>query len=73
MNEIPENKHTKYQFNAFLGHYLIFGNYLGSYKRAFEVLMESLILSRTNISLRNVSSKNGTHVELWCRFFSLSN
>jgi hypothetical protein len=40
MNEIPINKYTRHQFNAYLGHYISFGDYLTSYKSAFEALMQ---------------------------------
>lgn len=39
MDEIPNDKRTRHQFNAYIGHYLSFGDYLASYKSAFEALM----------------------------------
>jgi hypothetical protein len=42
MKEIPDNKFTRHQFNAFSGHHLTFASYFGSYERAFEVLMEKV-------------------------------
>lgn len=45
MSEIPDNKDTRYQFEVDLGYYLTFGNYLKSYKDAFEALMYSVYQS----------------------------
>lgn len=49
MADIPDNKYTRHQFNAYLGHYLSFGNYLESYKNAFEVLMDSIYHSGRHV------------------------
>lgn len=40
MADIPDNKHTRYQFEASIGTQLSFMGYLGHYQRAFEALME---------------------------------
>lgn len=45
MNEIPNDFKTRHQFNAYLGHYLSFGNYLSCYKKAFEALMDNVYQS----------------------------
>lgn len=42
MTEIPDDKTTRHQFEAYLGHHLSFGNYLATYKKAFSVLFESV-------------------------------
>ncbi|MCP1384201.1 hypothetical protein [Runella salmonicolor] len=49
MEEIEDNSYTRYQFKAFLGHHLTFANYLGSYNRAFEVLMMSVYNSSAHV------------------------
>jgi hypothetical protein len=51
LKEIPDNKFTRYQFNAYLGHYLSFANYFGSYERAFEALMEKVYQSGNHVDL----------------------
>ena len=45
MKQIPDDKHTRHKFNAYIGHYLTFGNYLRSYKSAFEALMDKVYQS----------------------------
>src|SRR5690606_29861396 len=42
---IPDNKYTRHQFNAYLGLNLSFANYLGTYKYAFEALMDNVYQS----------------------------
>lgn len=42
MSEIPVNNYTRHQFNAYLGYYISFGNYLYSYKAAFEALLKNV-------------------------------
>lgn len=49
MDQIPDNKYTRHQFNAYLGHYLSFASYFGSYERAFEALMEEVYQSGNHI------------------------
>lgn len=51
MNDIPDNKHTRYQFNANLGDHLSFASYFGSYERAFEALMENVYKSNHSVDL----------------------
>ena len=51
MKEIPDTKHTRHQFNAFLGHHLSFASYFGSYERAFEALMEKVYQSGNHVDL----------------------
>lgn len=40
MKDIERNRRTEHQFTAFITHYLSFQDYLGSYKRSFDILME---------------------------------
>lgn len=49
MSEIPDNKFTRHQFTAFLGHNLTFGNYLSTYKTAFTILLENVYQSGRHI------------------------
>jgi len=49
MNEIPDNKLTRHQFNAYIGHYLSFGSYLESYENAFNALMDKVYQSQFHI------------------------
>ena len=49
MYDIPDNRRTRLQFNAYLGHYLTFASYFGSYERAFEALMEKVYHSRRHV------------------------
>jgi len=51
MNDIPDNKRTRYQFYADLGNHLTFASYFGSYERAFEALMEKVYQSGNHIDL----------------------
>ena len=49
MTEIPRTKFTEHQFTAYLGHYLTFPSYLGSYKKAFDILISSIQESGSHI------------------------
>lgn len=49
MTDIPDNKRTRHQFNAYIGHYLSFNDYLNSYENAFNALMEKVYLSKYHI------------------------
>ncbi len=49
MKEIPDNKHTRAQFNAYIGHYLSFESYLSSYVSAFEALMNRVYESGLHV------------------------
>ena len=49
MVEIPKNRFTEHQFTAYLGHYLKFPSYLGSYKRAFDILIEGILESQSHV------------------------
>jgi hypothetical protein len=45
MSDIPDNKHTRHQFEAAIGSNLSFMSYLGQYQRAFEALIEHVHVS----------------------------
>jgi hypothetical protein len=49
MSEIPNNKHTRHQFNAYIGYYSSFGKYLSIYQRAFETLMDKVYQSDDHV------------------------
>ncbi len=46
---IPRTKSTDHQFTAYLGYYLQFQSYLGSYKRAFDILIANIYESGAHI------------------------
>ena len=50
MSDKAVSKYTRDQFNAYLGHYPSFWNYLGTYKNAFDALMDKV-------------EKSGLHVD----------
>lgn len=45
MTQIERNKRTEHQFNAFIDYYLSFPNYLGSYKRSFDILIKDVLVT----------------------------
>lgn len=49
MSDIPVNNYTRHQFNAYLGYYLSFGDYLYSYKAAFDALLYNVYQSGLHI------------------------
>ncbi len=49
MNEIPRNKRTEHRFTAFIDYYLSFPNYLGSYKRSFDILIKDVIETKSHV------------------------
>lgn len=49
MENIPRNRKTEHQFNAYIGSYLSFWNYLNTYKTAFDVLMDRVYQSGYHI------------------------
>lgn len=49
MIEIPRNKHNESRFTAFIDTYLTFPNYMGSYKRSFDILLEEVVKSNCHI------------------------
>ncbi len=42
MSDIQGNNYTRHHFNAYLGHYLSFGNCLHNYKLAFKALIDNV-------------------------------
>ncbi len=43
------DKYTLHRFDAYIGHYLSFGSFLGSYKRAFDILIKSVMDSNGRV------------------------
>ena len=49
MTQILRNKHTEHQFNAYIDYYLSFPNYLGSYKRSFDILIKDVLTTNSHV------------------------
>lgn len=49
MTQIKRNKWNEHKFTAFIGNYLSFASYLGSYKRSFDILLNDVLVSNHHV------------------------
>lgn len=49
MTQIERNKKTEHQFNAYIDYYLSFPNYLGSYKKSFDILIKDVLDTNSHV------------------------
>jgi hypothetical protein len=62
MSDKEVSKYTRHQFNAYLGHYVSFWNYLGTYKNAFQALLDKVEESGNHVDHSSQTSLLPTNV-----------